>query len=321
MKKIALISTYCDTDTKIIVLKENIMMMKSLGVDVMVISPIKLPEEIIEISDFVFFTKENHLLVWPLRDFTFWKSVYTKEGFVKMHRNIADYGWAALNQVKRLSQIALNYDYDIFYHMIYDLEIDSEVIKEIKTNQCNLIHPRVNPKNLNELWEATLHFMIFDKKVLEKITQEINFTDYLSQNGVAEGFALNWAKKIPLKISSHPVKDKIYYWENYDFFNYSKNSDYKLFINKHQDCETWIGSPPTMQMLDSKLRLFFYDVQNTRRINVFCDGLSYDFLLDSNKFIQLGRDCFDVKELVIDGINYTEEYEKIMRNISYIDND
>ena len=62
MKKIVLISTFCDTEEKIIVLKENILSLKQLGLDTLVISPLILPAEIIEISDFVFFTKENPIL-------------------------------------------------------------------------------------------------------------------------------------------------------------------------------------------------------------------------------------------------------------------
>ena len=50
MKKIVLISSYCDTQEKINILSENIKVLKSLGLDTLVISPITLPNEIIEIS-------------------------------------------------------------------------------------------------------------------------------------------------------------------------------------------------------------------------------------------------------------------------------
>ena len=40
MKKIVLISTYCDTIEKIEILKENIIKIKSFGLDVLVISPL-----------------------------------------------------------------------------------------------------------------------------------------------------------------------------------------------------------------------------------------------------------------------------------------
>ena len=85
MRKIALIGSYCDTEEKIQILKENIKKLKDLGLDILVISPLTLPSEIIESSDFVFFTKENPLLTWPVRAVTFWKTIYTPDGVVRIH--------------------------------------------------------------------------------------------------------------------------------------------------------------------------------------------------------------------------------------------
>ena len=82
MKKIALISTFCNTPEKVHILVENVKILKSLGVDVMVNSFISLEPEIINYFDFYFQTKENPLLRWPERANTFWwKQVnqYNKE--------------------------------------------------------------------------------------------------------------------------------------------------------------------------------------------------------------------------------------------------
>ena len=40
MKKIALISTFCDNQEKLDLLKKNVIKIKELGVDVMIISPL-----------------------------------------------------------------------------------------------------------------------------------------------------------------------------------------------------------------------------------------------------------------------------------------
>lgn len=318
MRKVALISTYCDNEKKIKILSENITIIKNLGLDVFVISPIILPKEIIEKCDYVFFTKENPLLVWPQRDFTFWKTIEYKGTFVKMHRSVADYGWAALNQIKRLSEIALNHDYDIFYHFIYDLEIDDLIKKEILSNEINFIHPRINPNNPNDLWEATLHFMVFDKTIMNKIVELITFENYNSGNGFAEGQALDWCKKLPITIKKEPIKDKVYFWENHDFFDYSKNLEYKLFINKHHDCETIKENPYKVEILDSKLRLFFYDVKTTKNINIICDNKTYNVELSNNEYVTLENDSKNVKKLIVDNEDYSDIFEKIIRNISYI---
>lgn len=59
-KKVALISTFCDTEEKLNILEENIVKIKSLGIDVMAISPIEIPYDIIKLCDFF------HIMTIPL---------------------------------------------------------------------------------------------------------------------------------------------------------------------------------------------------------------------------------------------------------------
>lgn len=323
MKKIALISTYCDNQKKIDILVENIRTLKKLGVDVLIISPLALPIEVISECDYSFFTKENPILVWPQRAFTFWKTVFYKGNFVAMHRNVPDYGWAALNQIKRLSQIGLSHDYDIFYHLIYDLDIDQTILNEINTNQVNFIHPRINPRvdpnNKDEFWEATLHFMSFDREMMIKVLDLITYENYSNGNGFAEGQALMWTKVLPIEIKSEPVRDKIYYWQDYDFFDYSENKNYKLFFSKHDGCETVRSSTQSVETQDPKLRIFFYDLKEPKTVKIICNKTIYEFFMSDNFYVTLNENSTEVEELIIDEYDYSEEFKKIDRNIIYID--
>jgi hypothetical protein len=323
MRKIALIGSYCDTEEKIQILKENIKKLKDLGLDILVISPLTLPSEIIESSDFVFFTKENPLLTWPVRDFTFWKTIYTPDGVVRIHRNVADYGWAGLYQIKKLSQIGLSYNYDIFYHLIYDLDIDEQIVSEITSNKTNLIHPRVNPNNPNDLWEATLHFMIFDRVKMVAVENMIDLQTYLDSNGVAEGQALKWARELNIEISEYPVKDKIYYWGKVDMFDYSKTQTYKLFISKNEVADIWRGNPPKSEKLNSSLRLLFYDSKNEFSLRVELNSKSEFFHIVTNKLIEFNIDSNQVENLKIEVnneiIDYSDTLKRISRNIVYFE--
>lgn len=323
MKKIVLISTYCNTIEKIKILKENIIKIKSFGLDVLVISPLTLPSEIIELSDFVFFTKENPLLLWPVRSFTFWKSVYTDEGWVKMYHNLADYGWAGLYQVKKLSQIALTYDYDIFYHMIYDLVIDDVVETELTNYTTNIVHPRRDPHHPDVLWETTLHFMVFDRPMMEKIVSEIELDEYLRTNGVAEGEVLKWKNKYNIPTSDKPVKDSIYYWQETDFFNYSNNENYKLFFNKNDESEISLGDEKTKGWINNKLRLFFYDVNQPTNISYKINGNEYNQHIQNTCVIDTIYDSTKVYEFILfDGktkYDFSETIKKLSRNLFYYD--
>ena len=325
MKKIALISTFCDTEEKQNILKENIIKIKELGIDVMAISPIEIPYDITKLCDFFFYTKENPLLKWPVRAFTFWKSYHSVDGFVKMHHNVGDYGWAALYQVKKLSQIALTFDYDIFYHMIYDIEIDEVIEQELISNNVSIMHPRRDPHNPKTLYETTLHFMVFNREMMVMIEKEITLDEYLNTNGVAEGEVLKWKNKFNIPTSCHPVKDKIYYWGDKDFFNYSNNLDYKFFISKHDDAIIWRGEPTTSSTLSSNLRLFVYDYSQEKNIIVNINGKEYNEILTENKILEFEETNNEIKTLIIkiddDEYDLTKTYFEISRNLIYYEND
>ena len=324
MKKIVLISSYCDTEEKINILYDNIKILKGLGLDTLVISPVTLPKEIIEVSDFVFFTKENPLLNWPLRGFSFWQTHYSTDGLMTMHRNVAEYGWAGLYQIKKMSQIALSYDYDAFYHIIYDLEIDQYVIDTINSNTVNLIHPRINPNKEDDWWDCTLHFMVFDREIMSKIVDVIVLEDYLKWDGVAEGQALRWTQMFPIKISKTPVRDKIYYWGDRGFFDYSMNPKYKMFISKNSNSIYWVkeNDIDVEKPISSNLRFYFYDIKETQNLIFNIDGVIFERDIKENKIFEFDLDSNQVKNVkLIDNngeYDYSTVYKEIDRNLIYL---
>ena len=125
MKKIVLISSYCDTEEKINILKKNLIIYKELGLDTLLISSLKLSEDVINLCDFYFYTKENPVLCWPERAYTHWVKIETDTNEkLTLHRGHCDYGWAALYQTKILLELGLMLKYDILIHTIYDILID-----------------------------------------------------------------------------------------------------------------------------------------------------------------------------------------------------
>jgi len=323
MKKIALISTYCDTEEKLQILEENIIKLKSFGVDVMAISPIEIPQSIINLCDFFFYTKENPLLTWPIRIYTHWFDMRLPDGRITtLQRGLADYGWAGLYQVKKLSQIALTFDYDLFYHLIYDLEIDEVVENEIKSNQINVIHPRVNPNHPDEIWDTTLHFMIFDRDLMIKIEKEITLYEYLRTNGMAEGEVLKWRDKFNITTSKHTVKDKIFYWGDYDFFDYSPYPEFKMFISKNEPMTIWLGEDPVYdKVLTENFRIVFHSFDEMDTIIIRLNGVDYIKKPSKWEIIELPVSSQNVNELIFtyngNTVNFTDKYNNIIMNQIY----
>jgi hypothetical protein len=323
MKKIALISTFCDTEEKQNILKENIIKIKTFGVDVMAISPIQIPQEIVTLCDYFFYTKDNELLKWPVRMYTHWYQMPISEGRITtLQRGLADYGWAGLHQVKKLSQIALTFDYDMFYHMIYDLEIDDVVENEFKSNNINIVHPRINPHHPETLWETTLHFMVFDRDMMSKIEKEITLEEYLRTNGIAEGEVLKWKNKFNIPTSNHPVKDKIFYWGDYDFFNYSPFPEFKLFLSKNEPIIIWLGENPVYdETLPENLRMVFHGFSEMSEIQITVNEITNTYQPKKWEIIEFPNSSQTITKLLFTyngkTVDFTDKYDDIMMNQIY----
>ena len=327
MKKIALISTFCDTQEKQDILYKNILKIKELGIDVMALGPnfIQLPSHITESCDYFFYTKDNPLLEWPTRIYTHWyRKEHSPEKILYMHRGLADYGWAALYQTKKLSQIALTFDYDMFYHMIYDIEIDKVIEQEFLSNEANIIHPRENPKNPGEIWYSTLHFMIFDRSMMEKIEKEITLKEYLSTNGVAEGEVEKWKHKFNLATSKHFVKDTIFYWDDFDFYDYKPFPEFKMFISKNTQTEIWVNNGTICEQLGENLRIVFHGFEDTiGEVKIKINGIWYNETPNPFEYIEFPINSQEIDELIFEyngkSVDYTKDYSYIMRNLVYYD--
>lgn len=235
MKKLAVISSYCNTQEKKEVLIKNIKTLKENNLDILVISPTQIDVD----CDFLFITKENPILGPDKKAWSYWRICDYKDGQIKLNQHMYDYGWASLYQIKKACQIATTFEYQIFYLLIYDLIITQEIIDEINTEKCNITYPRKN-HNGHEIFPATFHFSIFNKELLKKITEKIKFEDYCYNNGFAEDFIEKWCEELEIEKSKLIVQDSINNNSNLTLYNYSTENSYKFFIGENKKKEVLI---------------------------------------------------------------------------------
>lgn len=299
MKKIALLTSYCDTNEKISILEKNINKLKSMDIDVMLISPINIDSSITGLCDFYFCTRENPILSWPIRATTFWKSFSTPGGILYLHEDYDDHGWAALYQTKKIAQIALTYDYDIFYHMIYDTKIDDNLIGDIKKNIVNRTYHRLNSHGDSE-WKVNLHFLPLDRLNTEYLISKIEMHEYVSRDGFAEHFLENVLSDIKLEESKFPISDLVDWVNEKNFnWNYSKNTNYKIFLSRENE----------------KYRFVVYDIKDHYIKKIISNG--EDVFFKELMPITLPVDFLNNFEVVTsDGIDdYTSIFNSIIRNV------
>jgi hypothetical protein len=304
MSKVALISSFCDNKEKLDVLENNIKIIKSHNLDVIVISPFYLPKYIVDLCDYFFVTKDNPVFDWPQKAMFYWTIFQKGEKTYRISRTYGDYGYAGLYQIKQLSEIALNLKYIQFYHMIYDLKIDDNVIEGFYSEKICNVYPS---KRGNTIWAVGLHYMIFDRENLKNFVFHISEENYKSQKG---GDAFVWLHNrqdvFNYTIEKTPVEDHIYFYENHDFINYSPIEDFKFFVEKNDE---------TL----SSIKLLFYNLPSPKQIILSVDGEKTIHTIDNYDLIDLGFNKFNMKSVVLenDGVEYdlTESIEKIKHNV------
>jgi hypothetical protein len=300
MKKLALISSHCDTPEKINILKSNIKTLKSLNIDTFVISAIKVDID----CDFLFITKENPILKWPERAIATWKVLNYDEKVLKLVSLISDYGWASLYQIKKIMEFGSTYDYDIFYFLIYDLKIDERIIEDINLNISNTIYPRKD-FNTDNIYPSSLHFAIFNKEKLKVFSSLLNKEVYLKiKDGVAEDFVHQCAISIGINHSDYPVIDLICMTDSDKLFNQSISEKYEFFLNKDED---------------SNFKIFFSTIND--ELTVYINNEIYK--ITQPQLIETNIPCENLKLLKIENnegiIDYITEYDKTNKRLIYFE--
>jgi len=213
-----------------------------------------------------------------------WKEIFIEGSKYNISKTCGDYGWAGLHQVKQLSDLALSLEYDQFFHMIYDLKIDENVIEGFKSNKTCSIFP--STRN-GQIWKAGLHFMIFDKKNLSRFISNIHLDSYLNLRGAD---AFDWLENLhsifPYNFEEIPVEDEIYYYEGHDFFNYSPIEEQPFFVIK--DDETL-----------ETIKLLFYSVEEENSIKIKVEEKNIEEKILNYKIIDLGFNKMNPKSVLI----------------------
>jgi|TARA_R110001599_G_scaffold271481_2_gene472511 hypothetical protein len=305
MRKVALISTFCDNKEKLNLLIENIRKIKNLEIiDVIIYTPIQLPHEIYEICDAVIFSKENPVLNWPNKCMEAWIYKHLDNKILKLYSTVPDYGYAGLNQVKRMADLALSMGYDQFFPTIYDIEINEEIENILISNKTNNFYPS---RRGNTLWEVGLHLISLNRECMGKFNKLINKDNYLNHD--SKGDAFTFVKDCIIKenlgtIESTPeIIDKIAMV--YDPWNCSPTNKFKCFIQKNIEAK-------------ENIKILLYGYKDKKLFQIYIDDMSLPITYFESEWGEVNLPSPTVKKLEIESdgvrIDFTNEFIKIGRN-------
>jgi len=297
--RVVLINSFCDKQNKIDVLEKNIKLIKSNNLDVILLSPINLPEYIIDLCNVFIQTKENPVTKWPGKTmFEYWNYCMDYKLY-ELHLGKPDYGWASLYQIKKLSQIGLTYDYEYYFHIIYDTVIDEHLINTFLTDEKCVLFPS------NKGFEVGGFFMGFNKDTLDLFHRMITKDLYYKNYDVAETLLSNISKVLPCKIEEYNTSDEIYFFENLDLFNYSSYNDFKFFLHKRTLSD------------DDTAKIFFYDLIKSYNVTIEVNNNVINTVINNHYLMDLNLHHDDVFSLSITYNGNTQNLIHLYNNISH----
>lgn len=305
MRKIALISSFCDTEEKLELLEKNILKIKNLGVDVMVFTPFSLPQNIMKSADYVVVSKENPVLNWPEKSYyQWWGGTINGKNF-SMTTTYPDYGYAGLVQVKRMADLALSMEYDFYYPMIYDININEHVESVFLDTKKNSFFPSTRD---GQVWAIGLHLISLDKEHMFRFKTLITKESYLVESDFdAFAWVHRAVKLIPGVIEKTPIEDLIYFLQNKNFFDCGLTPKYKCFIHKTNF---------------DNMKILFYDFGGVKQFLVKAENYQKSYEVREWEQIELPFTTTNTLLINHDGeeIDYSEFIKGIGENIIKIQN-
>lgn len=297
-KKLFLISSFCDSEEKIKILYENLKIIKNMGHDSLLLSPIGLPEKIIRLCDFYFQTKENPVSTIEEKTYIHWNQINDN---YRLERFFPDYGWAALYQNKKLSQIGITLDYDIYYHIIYDTKFNEGLIKQINSNVVNEYYSNLSTNG--DVNEFSLHFIPLNKELLISFEQFLNKSEYNKTHDLIHDYMLKWVNKERINKNNFIIEEHINFYNSINFFSIYDGPEVNIFFER-------------LELNQQTNKILCYDIKTDDikiiiNDNIVFNNFSEKEPLDTNMFTS------EINKIIvsINGIDYdcTDNYSKIGR--------
>ena len=297
-KKLFLISSFCDSEEKIKILYENLKIIKNMGHDSLLLSPVYLPEKIIRLCDFYFQTKENPVKTIEEKTYIHWNQINDN---YRLERFFPDYGWAALYQNKKLSQIGITLDYDIYYHIIYDTKFNEGLIKQINSNVVNEYYSNLSTNG--DVNEFSLHFIPLNKELLISFEQFLNKSEYNKTHDLIHDYMLKWVNKERIIKNNFIVEEHINFYNSINFFSIYNGPELNIFFERFE-----------LNQQTNKILCYDIKTDDIKIIindNIVFNNFSEKEPLDTNMFTS------EINKIIvsINGIDYdcTDNYSKIGR--------
>ena len=233
-KRIFCITAYCNTQDKIDVLIENILLLKKYNYSILLHSYLKVPNNISNLVDYLIIDKDNPIIHRGTKAL-WWYLQYSK---FQLNKTWDDSSWTAINQIQQISSFLSNKDYDYHIFLNYDLILTSDYFQE---RLIHLNNSFTGSTLSGDLDRSSLLFFILNKDDLNFMSESLSLDDYLSikDGRMAEDYFHDkvMSRNIPfdpnIRFSDH-IQGFFGNVPHEKIFNYlyEKTDDFSLFFDK-----------------------------------------------------------------------------------------
>jgi len=298
MKKIALITSFCNTEEKLKLLHNNIVTLKEMGLDTMVFSFFPLPKHIVDLVNYTLIIKENPVFTWPGKYINYWYGFDSSDFSINMSSATPDYGYAVLNQIKRMSELALSLNYDHYFIVDYDLNINESAKNIFLDNKPNSFYPG---KRGDGAFPVSLYLVSLSKKYLTRFKNLISKESYLVDPlDSAESWLYKILPGIPGIVENQVVEDLVYNYKDSNFFDYSIIDNIKLFIHKIENQD---------------IKFIFYSFENEKTFTIKTEDFIQEYIVKEWDEITLPYKTYDSLIVIYNEKEYN--FTKITNEIKF----
>jgi hypothetical protein len=296
------ILSHCDSDEKKSALIDNINQIKNKGFDILLISHIPLSNDITSLVNYFIYDKSNPILHYPQKYIHFWKSIKINKETYQLSTYMSDYGWTALNQIKKAGAFCENLEYNNYTFINYDLQLTDKMFLNHNSNLVSQTKlTKTHPKEKGLLF--SMIFFSFTSIDLVKLQKNLIKEEYAKGDYIAEDYFTSI-------INNNNIDYQLYPLEVEDKFDFKLIEDEYIWnLNKDNDyfCLFFDGVSIILYSLINPIKF---------RINNQDKLITENFLLKRSEVIDMAYHDYDGELIdILPTLDALSEMEKKFRKI------
>lgn len=322
MRECFVITSYCDTDEKLNILKSTIKNIKEFGVDVLIHAHYPLP---IEIQNDVNYYINSENFIDRSRALFFW----IKKNNYKIYNYYLDFSYSVIKQYRESVSYLISLEYDVLHFLNYDSYITQDLYA-ISKKYCE--NKSVFYQNFTSINDVIAIWFSLNKKDQNYYMEIFSYDVYKNSEyyEIERYLGANLRDSILIKLDEYDYKTLCRNEMSFDGFSfddvYNKKSLSSLHFSKFFDKEGYsifggfFNKTFAILFYNIKKRLFVNIKINDKLFNIIIEndiffmdtGIEIEYLKENNNIV------IEINNDVVDGVLI----DRFLQNkIELIDND